>query len=378
MPGVRCSGAAAQHGHRRAGAGGDLVHCLLRRGAGAGARADRARFPPPSALNTGNAAATFLGVIHRQDLACPDGAEPLPNGQSVWVEPAAEPPSGDRQTLWQRMVRRRLLRRAGKHRGEALTSDDWRATWALNDSLSARVVHRIWRTLPSSPRCGMCSAPFGGPGRFVVRPLGYRPSRKNPTLCATCVEASPPGGMKMYTGVMFADLRGFTARSETADPEEMSHLLRRFYGCAEGVLFPEAIIDKVVGDQVMALYLPDVQRRVSRDRVPALMVEHANRLLRAVGYGSAGGPFVELGIGLDVGEAFVGNIGERALFDFTAVGDVVNTASRLQAQAAGGEIVMSRRVADGLPTPLGTLVELDLKGKAQPELAYRVAGNWDA
>ncbi|MFI5040296.1 MAG: adenylate/guanylate cyclase domain-containing protein [Acidimicrobiales bacterium] len=179
--------------------------------------------------------------------------------------------------------------------------------------------------------------------------------------------------MKMYTGVLFADLRGFTARAETTDPEELSHLLRRFYGCAEGVLFPEAIIDKVVGDQVMAIYLPDVQRRISRDQVPELMVEHAHRLLRAVGYGSGGRPFVEVGIGLDVGEAFVGNIGERALFDFTAVGDVVNTASRLQGQAAGGEIVLSQRVAQGLATPTGTLVELDLKGKAQPEIAYRVA-----
>lgn len=270
------------------------------------------------------------------------------------------------------MALRRLLRRTGKRRGEALSSDDWRAMWELNDSLSGRAVHWIWRTLPSSPRCGLCSAPFAGVGRFVVRPLGYRPSRKNPTLCATCVELSPPGGMKMHTGVIFADLRGFTARSETADSEELSRLLRRFYGCAEAVLFPEAIIDKVIGDQVMALYLPDIQRRVSREQVPALMVDHAYSLLRAVGYGSPDGPFVEVGIGLDVGEAFVGNIGERSVFDFTAVGDVVNTASRLQAEAAGGEIVLSQRIADGLPSPIGIRVQLDLKGKARPEIAYRV------
>ena len=63
------------------------------------------------------------------------------------------------------------------------------------------------------------------------------------------------------------------------------------------------------------------------------MLEHARELLRAVGYGSAEGPFVEMGVGIDFGEAFVGNIGERALYDFTAVGDVVNTASRLQGEA---------------------------------------------
>ena len=92
----------------------------------------------------------------------------------------------------------------------------------------------------------------------------------------------------------------------------------------------------------------------------------------SVGYGSAEGPFVELGVGIDYGEAFVGNIGERALYDFTAVGDVVNTASRLQGQAAGGEIVISERVADRLPEPVGARTELTLKGKSEPQVAYRV------
>lgn len=101
----------------------------------------------------------------------------------------------------------------------------------------------------------------------------------------------------MHAGVLCADLRGFTARSENLDSEEVSKLLRRFYGCAEEVLFPDAIIDKLIGDQVMALYLPEIQRRISRDRIPEVMLEHARSLLRAVGYGSSPGPFVEVGIG---------------------------------------------------------------------------------
>jgi adenylate cyclase len=219
----------------------------------------------------------------------------------------------------------------------------------------------------------VCGAPFAGVGRAIVGPLGYRPSRKNPTVCSVCVEYSPPGGMTMHTGVLFADLRNFTARFDGADPREASLLLRRFYRCAEDVLFPDAVIDKVIGDEVMAIYLPDLKRDIDRAEVPALMLEHARELLRAVGYGSGEAPFVEMGIGLDVGDAFVGNIGQRALFDFTAVGDVVNTASRLQGQAAGGEIVLSERVARGLPVSTGTRVELALKGKAEPQVAYRVA-----
>ena len=93
----------------------------------------------------------------------------------------------------------------------------------------------------------------------------------------------------------------------------------------------------------------------------------------ASGTGPGQGPFVEMGIGIDLGDAFVGNIGQRALYDFTAVGDVVNTASRLQAQAAGGEVVLSQRVADGLSDLVGTRVELKLKGKRETQIAYRLA-----
>ena len=126
-------------------------------------------------------------------------------------------------------------------------------------------------------------------------------------------------------------------------------MLRRFYRCAEDVLFPDALIDKLIGDEVMALYLPALKPGLDGDWVPAPDARTCPRADARVGYGSGEAPFVELGVGLDVGEAFVGNIGQRALFDFTAVGDVVNTASRLQGQAAGGEVVFSDRVAAGLP-----------------------------
>jgi adenylate cyclase len=230
----------------------------------------------------------------------------------------------------------------------------------------------LFLTLPRSPRCGVCGAPFAGLGRWVAAPLGYRPSRKNPTVCSTCVELAPPGGMTMPTGVLFADLRGFTAQLDGGDAEKAAGMLRRFYGCAEDILFPEAVIDKLIGDEVMALYLPDMKRDIDRDDVPQLMLRHARELLRAVGYGSDEGPFVEVGIGLDLGRAFVGNIGQRALYDFTAVGDVVNTASRLQGQAAGGEIVISERVAYGLASAPGVREELALKGKSERQPAYRI------
>jgi len=82
-----------------------------------------------------------------------------------------------------------------------------------------------------------------------------------------------------------------------------------------------------------------------------------------------------MGIGLDYGEAFMGNIGDGAVNDFTAVGDVVNTASRLQGAASGGEVVLSERLADLLPEAPGTAEELTLKGKADPVAVRRL--RWD-
>jgi adenylate cyclase len=289
---------------------------------------------------------------------------------SANAEPGSDRPT--RLTFLQRLALKRLRRMAGRGAGEPLQPEDWEALWGLEHTSGAKALQRLWRSLPSSPRCGMCGAPFAGFGRIVTRPLGYRPSRKNPHLCATCVELSPPGGMTTKTGILFADLRGFTSASESMDPEEVARTLRRFYGCAEQVLFPEAVIDKLIGDEVMALYLCWPDSDVTLDSAPGLMLEHARGLLGAVGYGDPGGPFVEVGIGIDFGDAFVGNIGDRAVYDFTAVGDVVNTAARLQAEAAGGEIVISERVAAGLSEPAGEPVEFELKGKSAPERGYRI------
>jgi adenylate cyclase len=286
----------------------------------------------------------------------------------------------ERLTRWQRLVLRRVVRHSGRRPGQPLTPGDWKAYFDLSTTRTTRAAYRFLRSLPSSPRCGMCGAPFAGIGSRLVRPLGYRPSRKNPSLCATCVELAPPGGMTTEVGVMFADLRGFTTRSESLTPQEASALLRRLYAVAEEVLFPEALIDKLIGDEVMALYLPvfvaecgwspdDTDRRT----VANVMLGHARRLLEGLGYGSPEGPALELGIGLDYGEAFVGNIGGgTAVSDFTAIGDVVNTAARLQSYASSGEVLVAQRLARFLDEPAGAFEHVAVKGKHDPVAAQRV------
>ncbi len=232
-----------------------------------------------------------------------------------------------------------------------------------------RAFIAVMRRLPSGPRCQLCQAPYGGIGGRIMRRVGFGPSRKNPGICNACFEKAPMGGVEMEIGVLFADVRGFTSMAETMAPVEVAELLNRFYESATAVLARSALIDKLVGDEVMALYLPlllgeDWEELVLRD---------ARDLLEAVGFGSAGEPWLRLGVGLDVGRAFVGNVGAGDVKDFTALGDVVNTASRLQSSAEEGQIVISERLCARLPDGAagdGTRT-VALKGKSEPE-AVRV------
>lgn len=252
---------------------------------------------------------------------------------------------------------------------EQRKAEMWRKT-LVDGYTPGLVMRKFFRSLPSSPRCGMCMAPFHGIGSMILKPLPFTsPSRKNPNWCRVCFEEAPMGGAEVPTGVLFADVRGFTSYSESRPPADVVRLLNRFYATATQVFARhDAVIDKMVGDEVMALWLPGF---AGKETYIEKMFTGAEALLRAVGFGTEDEPWLPLGLGLDMGNAFVGNVGDGVVKDFTAIGDVVNTAARLQGQAKPGQIVMSERVYEHARDryPNAPQVQLELKGKSEPVAA---------
>ena len=231
-----------------------------------------------------------------------------------------------------------------------------------------RMAQIMMRRIPSPPRCKLCFNPFGGiPGR-IMGMAGFRPSRKNPNFCSRCCDMLPSGGAEVHIGVLFADVRGSTTLAEGTSASEFAELLNRFYSTATDVLVRrDAIVDKLIGDEVMALFVPgcagqDYLRRAG---------EAAADLLRAVGYGSESQPWLNLGVGVNAGVAHVGNVGGTVM-DFTALGDTVNVAARLQSQAASGEVILAAEVQAVCEDlfPNGEPRTLPLKGRDVPVTVF--------
>lgn len=248
--------------------------------------------------------------------------------------------------------------------GAQRSSEQWRSLLTDGHAPLVRARH-LFRYLPSAPRCKVCNNPFGGIGGRILGIAGFTPSRKNPSVCSRCCDALPVGGAEVDIAVLFADVRGSTAIGEDTLAAEFAALLNRFYVIAtETLLRYDAVIDKLIGDEVMAFFVQGITGRHYRRHAVLAGID----LLRAVGYGSDEGPWVELGVAVNAGLAYVGNVG-GAVVDFTALGDAVNVAARMQQSAAGGELL----VADGIDAQLvgqASRRKLVLRGRGQPVDAF--------
>ncbi len=180
-------------------------------------------------------------------------------------------------------------------------------------------------------------------------------------------EAIQLGGDRQKVTVLFADIRNFTRLSESATPEVVVNLLNRYFSTVSEIIFRHGgTLDKYIGDGLMALFgapyiteldaVQAVRAGVEMQRAMPLF----NEKLRAESL-----PEIAIGIGINTGAAIVGYIGSETRLDYTAIGDTVNTAARLEGLAQPGQIVISENTMQALDESftLRSLGTEKLKGK---------------
>ena len=220
-------------------------------------------------------------------------------------------------------------------------------------------------------RCRMCYAGFDGLSAPFMRAIGRAQWRRNPHFCEKCetVLAGNLGGAVIDIAMLYADVRGSTQIAFRMHPAEFAALMQRFFETAIKVFtWSDAIVDKMVGDEVIGIYVPFL----TRPDYPLRAVSAGLKLLRATGHDDPAGPWLPIGVGVHAGETFTGSIGiEGGNYQFAALGDAMNFGARLVAAAQGGEMVMSEVVWNHVSDHFSAEArDLTLKGYPQPVKAY--------
>ncbi len=178
--------------------------------------------------------------------------------------------------------------------------------------------------------------------------------------------------------VMFVDIRGFTSMSEALEPEEVTDILNEYLSEVTSCVFRHSgMLDKFIGDAAMAVFNAptDLDDYLYEAVCAGIDIKNCGEALgkRLL---EKHGRTVGFGIGLNCGEAVVGNVGCDIRMDYTAIGDTVNTAARLEAKAAAGEILISEALYDKIKGRIDAHFkeEMTLKGKLLPVKVYSVTG----
>jgi len=224
----------------------------------------------------------------------------------------------------------------------------------------------LWRVLPSAPRCKMCTSPFGPPAGPILRLVGKGRWPGNPAYCSGCFRDlyRHREGAEIECTLFFADVRGSTALAERMSPTAYRSLLDRFYRVAADVLVRhEAVVDKFVGDEAVAIFVPALTGGLHARQA----VDAGLDLLRATGHATPD-PWIRIGIGVNTGIAYVGAVGTAEHVEFTALGDTVNVTARLASAAGAGELLVTHAAASAAGITDIDRVErsLELRGKSAP------------
>ncbi|MDF2615040.1 MAG: adenylate/guanylate cyclase protein [Clostridia bacterium] len=186
------------------------------------------------------------------------------------------------------------------------------------------------------------------------------------------------GGTRKLITALFVDIRGFTPMSEKATPEQVVEILNEYLNlCASAIVGEGGTLDKFIGDAAMAIFNAplDQENHAFHAVKTALAMKQGSRVLEKKleeKYKRA----VKFGIGINTGYAVVGNIGCHFRMDYTAIGDTVNTAARLESNAKPGQILISDATYELIrdKVTVNTLGSIKVKGKEEEIKIYEVEG----
>ena len=190
--------------------------------------------------------------------------------------------------------------------------------------------------------------------------------------------AVPLGGERRPITILFSDIRGFTSMAESMGPDAIAQLLTEYFSEMVEIIFEHGgTLDKFVGDAIMALWGAPIAHADDPDRALRAAVAMQLGVMRLnERWAIAGRPEIGVGIGINYGEVFAGNIGSHRRLEYTVIGDAVNVANRLCSEAGPGEILVSealcRMVKDHADYEY--LPAMALRGRTRSVQVYRVKG----
>lgn len=184
------------------------------------------------------------------------------------------------------------------------------------------------------------------------------------------------GGEKKDIAVLFVDIRGFTPMSESLMPEQVVEILNEYLALTTEAIFKNGgTLDKFIGDATMAVFNSpfDLDDYVFRAVCTAWDIAAGSKRIEKM-FTERFGKTVSYGIGVNCGDAVIGNIGCDFRMDYTAIGDTVNTAARLESNAKAGQILISEYVYERVKdrVKVNEIGEIPLKGKAKGVMVYEV------
>ncbi len=184
------------------------------------------------------------------------------------------------------------------------------------------------------------------------------------------------GGAKKKVTILFTDIRGFTSLTEREPVETVVSLLNEYFSAmSEAIFANKGTLDKFIGDAIMAIYGAPLEDKDSTFNCVKTAVEMRAKLVKLnEKWKSQNRPVIKVGYGINTGEAIVGNIGSERRMEYTAIGDMVNTASRIEGQTEDNQIFITEDAYKelGNRVQVKKLSPVKLKGKANQVQIYEV------